>query len=94
MLAKAIEVAILAVMQGHVYKFNNEIKQQKEGGAIGLELTGELAGVFMTWWDNCLKKKLKEEGVDVKVYKRYVDDINVVISERVETKAKMQKKKI
>ena len=77
MMAKAIEVAINTVMRGHVYKFNNVIKQQKVGGAIGLELTGEIAGVFMCWWDRCLKKRLAEEGIKLAVYKRYIDDINI-----------------
>ena len=82
MIAEAIRVAIIAVMNGHVYKFNSEIKQQKEGGAIGLELTGEIAGVFMTWWDKCMKNVLKEKGFHVKMYKRYVDDINMIIDSK------------
>ena len=83
MLAKAIEVAINATMKSHVYKFDGEIKQQKEGGAIGLELTGELAGVFMSWWDKELKKRLKEDGMDIILYKRYVDDINIIVSVKI-----------
>ena len=82
MIAQAIRVAIITVMNGHVYKFNSEIKQQKEGGAIGLELTGEIAGVFMTWWDKCMKKLLEEKGINVKMYKRYVDDINIIIDSK------------
>ena len=52
---------------------------QMNGGAIGLEMTGEIAGVFMMWWDKQLRERLDEEGIDVCMYKRYVDDINVVV---------------
>ena len=32
----------------------------------------------MAWWDRHLKRKLEDEGVKVKMYSRYVDDINIV----------------
>ena len=47
MLAQPIKIAVRWVRNGHVYKVNGENKQQTEGGAIGLEMTGEIAGVFM-----------------------------------------------
>ena len=62
-----------------MYKFAGEIKAQKQGGAIGLELTGEIAGVFMSWWDKQMKKRMSEENIEVVMYKRYVDDINMVV---------------
>ena len=80
MLAQAIKIAIKIVMKGHVYKFNGETKQQNEGGAIGLEMTGEIAGVFMQWWDKQMKRKLEGNGFQIKMYKRYVDDINIIVS--------------
>ena len=88
MIAKALEAGINAVMNTHVYKFAGEIKSQKQGGAIGLELTGEIAGVFMTWWDREMKKKLREENVKIVMYKRYVDDINLIVETKEETKEK------
>ena len=51
MIAKALEAGINVVMRTHVYKFAGETRAQTKGGAIGLELTGEIAGVFMAWWD-------------------------------------------
>ena len=57
-------------MNSHVYKFNGETKQQKEGGAIGLEMTGEIAGVFMQWLDKQMNMKLEENGIQIKMYKR------------------------
>ena len=72
-------MAFKAVMKTHVYKFAGEIKSQNQGGAIGLELTGEIAGVFMGWCDKEMKKRMSDENVNVLLYKRYVDDINMVI---------------
>ena len=86
MLAKALEIGINAVMNTHVYKFAGEIKAQKQGGAIGLELTGEIAGVFMSWWDKEMRKKMNENNIEVVLYKRYVDDINMVIEMNEEEK--------
>ena len=62
-------------MNSYVYKFNSQTKNQVSGGAIGLEMTGELAGVFMMW-DREMKNKMRNESIDVIMYKRYVDDIN------------------
>ncbi|PFX24331.1 hypothetical protein AWC38_SpisGene11044 [Stylophora pistillata] len=56
------------------------IKLETEGGPIGLELTGVLAQLFMVWWDRQMVKKLEENGVGLRAYKRYVDDINVVMN--------------
>ena len=59
MLGKALEIGINEVMSAHVYKFNGEIRKQMNGGAIGLEMTGEIAGVFMMWWDRIIGMNLK-----------------------------------
>ena len=45
MLYKALEVGVKKLMKLPVYKFNSQTKKQVSGGAIGLEMTGELAGV-------------------------------------------------
>ena len=33
----------------------------------------------MTWWDKELLKKLREVGIDPILYKRYVDDIVMIV---------------
>ena len=38
------------------------LAQTKEG-AIGLELTGEIAGVFLTWWDRCMRERIEKDGM-------------------------------
>ena len=92
--AKALEIGINAVMKTHVYKFAGETRTQKQGGAIGLELTGEIAGVFMSWWDRKMRAKMEEEGVKIVMYKRYVDDINLVVEVCNETEEKDAWKRI
>ena len=77
MMKEALKVVLNVIMKNHVYNFNNELRKQKEGGAIGMDITGELAKVFMTWWDKQAIRKLREMDIDPILYKRYVDDINV-----------------
>ena len=33
----------------------------------------------MSWWDKQLINRLEEVGIEVMLYKRYVDDINIVL---------------
>ena len=68
-------------MKNHIYMFNGEARRQSRGGPIGLGLTGDVAQVLMCWWDEELIKRLDEKGMDVKMYKRLVDDINMVLLE-------------
>ena len=90
MMAEALNIVIKVIMKNHVYECNNETKKQKEGGPIGLELTGELAKVLMNWWDEQLKKKIKEqEDLKIAMYKRYIDDINLAIKTKKEREQAM-----
>ena len=79
MLTEALRVGLTIVMKNHVYEFDGEIRQQRSGGAIGLELTGNLAQVFMIWWDRELKFRLSNSAMLAALYKRNVDDINLVL---------------
>ena len=57
------------------------MRRQKEGGAIGVDLTGELAKVFMTWWDKQVIQRMRSLEMDPILYKRYVDDVNIAADE-------------
>ena len=81
MLVEALRIALKLVMDNHMYEFDNEIRRQTSGGAIGLELTGTIAQVFMVWYDKQIVNKLTEIGLEPLAYKRYVDDINAVLPE-------------
>ena len=45
----AASVSYRIVSDGHVCKFDDKVWRQKNGGAIRLKMSGELAGVFMMW---------------------------------------------
>ena len=60
-----------------VYKFNKEIREQKGRGTIGMNITGVIAQIFMTWWDKKLVKKLNVFEIKPCLSKHYVDDINI-----------------
>ena len=78
LLAEATKVVLKFLLQNHMYSFNEEQKKQKDGGPIGLVLTDAVAKIFMTWWDRKVKEKAEKEGLEILLYKRYVDDINVI----------------
>ena len=84
MLTEAMKIVSETLMKNHVYEFKEELRKQKEGGAIGINLTGELAKIYMTWWDKELIAKLEEIGIDPILYKRYVDDIVIAVKKIIE----------
>ena len=75
----ALRIVLTMVMKNHVYVFNNELRKQRNGRAIGLELTGLLARIYMIWWDKQFLEKCAQNGILLKIYKRYVDDINLLL---------------
>ena len=79
MFVEALRISIGAVMFNHTYVFDSTRRKQVGGGAIGLELTGTIAQVFMMWWDRECLSRLHANGIVPNLYKRYVDDVNVVI---------------
>ena len=79
MFVAALRHVLMFVMRNHVYTFNDVIYRQSKGGPIGLELTGVLAQIFMVWWDRELKRIATTLGLEFYMYKRYVDDINLVM---------------
>ena len=81
MFKEALRVALKVVMKNHTYEFARVIRKQREGGPIGMDLTGTIAKIFMKWWDNQLKQKLEAVGIVNKLYERYVDDVNKFVKE-------------
>ena len=80
MITEAIRIVLIYIMKNHIYEFDNKIYKQKEGGAIGVELTGTMAQIFMVWWDKKFQEISKEElQLEIIFYKRYLDDINVIM---------------
>ena len=87
MVIEAIRAVLKMLMETHTYEFANEIRRQCKGGAIGMELTGVLAQIFMVWWDKEFKKKLQDINIQLRLHERYVDDTNLV-SEQTEVGAR------
>ena len=67
------------IMSNNVYKFGHEVKLQSEGGAIGVRATGDVAKAVMVNWDKKFNEKLESLLSKTLMYKRYVDDQNMVI---------------
>ena len=80
MFTEAMKIALSFIMKNHLYPFDHKIKLQLKGGPISLELTGVLAQLFMVCWDRQFRTKMDENGLRLRMYKRYVDDVNVVIN--------------
>ena len=78
MLMEAIKVGLEVVLNNHIYTYDGVNRKQNSGGAIGLQLTGVIANIFMTWWDRQLVRRINGLGIECKMYERYVDDINIV----------------
>ena len=76
---EALRIGLKVVMNNHTYKFNGCIRKQQKGGPIGLELTGNLAQVFMIWWDRTMITRLSDLGIVKRLCKRYVDDVNYAL---------------
>ena len=75
----AIRMMIEKTMSLHDYVYDKKIIRQKEGGSIGLDLTGVVVDIYMNHWDRKLKEILQNKNIDVKLYKRYKDDINLIL---------------
>ena len=78
MVAFALAKSLALTLCNHIFCFENKLYRQTKGGAIGVGIAGDVANLFMVWWGRHLKRKLEDEGVKVKIYSRYVDDINIV----------------
>ena len=65
--------------KNHIYRFGEELRKQKDGEPIGVELTGALADLFMLYWDRKFLTKLDKMNIKVKGYKRFKDDTNIMV---------------
>ena len=70
-----VKAAIKLVMQNHYYSFNNEIRKQKKGGAIGNTLTEKLGKLLLKRFDKKYKSLLRKLKIEIELYERYVDDV-------------------
>ena len=62
------------VMQNHFYSYDNTIRRQTKGGAIGNKLTEKLGRLSMKRHDKKYLKLLKKLDIREEIFDRYVDD--------------------
>ena len=74
----ALGILVHETVTNHAFIYDSKIYKQEEGGAIGLELVGVIAKIYMCWWDRQLIQRTLEKGLQLVMYKRYVDDCNIV----------------
>ena len=74
MLALVISHGVKMVMSHHTYKVGDLCHLQAKGGAIGLELTGAVSRPFMWKWDQVYLRKVRQAGLVMHMYERYIDD--------------------
>ena len=77
MLVEAVRVVLKTMLETHTYEFAGVTRRQTKGGAIGMELTGVLAQIFMVWWDRQFTMKLSIIEIRLKIHERYIDDSNL-----------------
>ena len=76
MVAKVVKVGVRVAIMNHTYEAGGEVRMQKEGGAIGLKLTGAVAKCVMNQWMRKLKKRLEEACLRWYLLIKYVDNTN------------------
>ena len=79
MFSIAVGMMIRRTMELHDFCIDGRIFRQKRGGSIGLDLTGVVSDIFMCRWDKILLERMALGEIDAVVYKRYKDDVNLVL---------------
>ena len=79
MVARSMEIAVKTILSNHLYQMDGKVFRQQTGGHIGLEITGVLSRLVMLWWDKMFLHKLDKLGILMMIYKRYVDDGNMIL---------------
>ena len=60
MIGCLVKCAVKLVMENHYYSFNNKIRKQRKGGAIGNSLTEKIAKLVLKRFDRKFKALLKK----------------------------------
>ena len=74
LIAPAVGSNVEICIGNHYYTFGGKIYRQKDGMAIGSDLSREIARNVMSVWDNKFLALLKTNGIVIDLYSRYVDD--------------------
>ena len=80
MIASMMEIMVKNIMKNHCYQFDGKLYQQQAGAPIGLKLSGILARLVMLKFDKLYIEKLRNLKIDIVLYQRYIDDLNMALS--------------
>ena len=72
MICFALGISLRETLNNHIFQFNGKLYKQTEGGAIGVGIAGDVAVLFMIYWDRELLRILKENRIHVRLYSRYM----------------------
>ena len=86
MKARMIKRAVEFIWTNHLYQYDNKVYRQLFEGAIGLRVTQVVARIVMNRWDKEFMDKMGQENNrwDLRMYKRYMDDANLIVKVRVQ----------
>ena len=79
MLALSVSEGVRTVVGNHTYMVGDQVYLQTTGSPIGLDISSPISRAVMMLFDKLFLEKLREGGMTVSQYKRYVDDINAII---------------
>jgi hypothetical protein len=79
MFCYAIQIMIVRTMSLHDFQLDGRIYRQSSGGSIGLDLTGVVSDIYMCEWDQELLRLIGENSMVARMYKRYKDDVNLIV---------------
>jgi hypothetical protein len=74
LLATAVQIGVIAVMNTHQYSINGKVFLQRAGSLIGLRATCDIARVVMNTWDTRWLEKLEENDIEIKTGVMYMND--------------------
>ena len=80
MFCEAVGCMIRKTMDLHDFCFDGRIYRQRSGGAIGMDLTGVIADVYMCKWDRQLLESMERNRMRCRMFKRYKDDSNMCVN--------------
>ena len=75
--AKMVQIAVITMMNTHLYEFNGVVFLQQAGGPIGLRATCAVARIVMNYWDACWMELLRDQNLTSEEQDRYMDDVRV-----------------
>ena len=79
MMTLALVYAMRKVFTSHVYRYKGKYHLQGDRGPIGHILTGVAARLIMIWFDIKFQELVKQLGINLILYMRYVDDAQELV---------------